>query len=141
MYDFDGLAPGVVLLTARAGGLGASPPEFLNLAPGEERALDLALWPGGTLEVRVVGAGGVPVPDAAVEVRDFFGTPVPPPAASGGVEAPLVGEGRTGPDGVLRVPGLRAGVYVVRALLGESEGEVRVRVDARYGARTTVVLE
>jgi hypothetical protein len=145
LYDFDGLAPGPVVLTARAGGLGASPPEFLNLAAGEERALDLDLWPGGTLEVAVVAAGGVAVPDAEVEVRDFFGTPVPPPEAPGGVGAPLVGAGRTGPDGRLRIPGLRAGVYLVRARREDAEGgvreaEVRVRVDARHGARTAVVL-
>ena len=140
-YDFEGLAPGPVILTARAGGLGASPPELVALAPGEERARDLHIWPGGTLEVTVVSRGGKAVADAEVEVHDFFGVPVPPPDAPGGVTAPVVGLGRTGADGVLRLPGLRAGVYTVRATAGELTGAVRVRVDARSGARTAVAVE
>jgi hypothetical protein len=42
---------------------------------------------------------------------------------------------------VLRLPGLRAGVYTVRATAGELAGSVRVRVDARSGARTAVAVE
>jgi len=140
IFDLDGIAPGPVVLTARAGGIGASPPEHLSFAPGEIRALDLWLVPGGTLEVAVVGPGGLPVPDAAVEVRDFFGRPVPLPEEGGGAGAPLRGEGRTGPGGLLRVPGLRAGIYQVRAWKGGLSGEARARVDPRYGARTAVAL-
>lgn len=140
VFDLDGLPPGMVVLTARAGGIGASPPESLSFAPGEVRALDLWIVPGGTLEVAVVGPGGRPVPDASVEVRDYFGRPVPLPEEGGGAAAPLRAEGRTGTDGVLRVPGLRAGIYSVRAWKDGISGEARVRVDARYGARTAVAL-
>ena len=139
-YALEGLAPGSVVLTARAGGIGASPPEFVSLAPGEERLLDLQLLPGGTLEVLVVGAGAEPLGDASVEVRDFFGVPVPLDAGTGGPSSPLRGEGRTGPDGLLRVPGIRAGVYQVRAWRGGVAGEARVRVDPLHGARTVVTL-
>jgi hypothetical protein len=127
-YGFDDLAPGTWVLTARAGGLGASPPEVVTVAPGESRALDLRLVPGGTLEVRVVGPGGKGIPDAAVAVRDFFGMPVP-------LEGNL-----TGTEGTLRVPGLRAGVYIVAAAKGTLAAEVRVRVDVRGGARAVVTL-
>jgi hypothetical protein len=127
-YSFEGLAPGTWILTARAGGLGASPPERATFAPGESRTLDLHLVPGGTLEVRVMGPGGRAVGDAVVSVRDFFGTPVP-------LETDL-----TGIEGTLRVPGLRAGVYIVGASKGDLAAEVRVRMDVRGGARAVVTL-
>jgi hypothetical protein len=139
-YELGGLAPGTIVVTGRAGGLGASPPEVASLGAGESRSLDLHLVAGGTLEVRVVGPGGRPVADAAVEVRDFFGVVVPPPEAPGGPVDPLFGEGRTGPDGILRIPGLRAGVYLVRARREGLEAEVRVRVDTRGGARAALAL-
>lgn len=137
-YRLDGVAPGAFVVTARAGGLGASPPEIASLAPGESRALDLHLVAGGTLEVRVVGPGGRPVADAVVEVRDYLGTLVPSPGDPGDPTAS--GEGRTGLDGILRLPGLRAGVYRVRARKGDLEAEVHVRVDPRGGARAAVTL-
>ncbi len=127
-YAFEDLAPGTWILTARAGGLGASPPEVAAVGPGESRALDLRLLPGGTLEVRVVGPGGRAVADALVEVRDFFGAPIP-------LEADV-----TGSDGLLRVPGLRAGVYVVSASKEDLAAEVRVRVDVRGGSKAVVAL-
>lgn len=139
-FALGGLAPGPLVLTARAGGIGASPPEPLSLAPGEERTLDLSLLPGGTLEILVVGPGAAPLPDASVEVRDFLGIPVPLEEGSGGAGAPLRAEGRTGPDGRLRVPGIRAGVYRVRAWKGGVAGESRVRLDPLHGARTVVAI-
>ncbi len=87
-----------------------------------------------------MGPGGRAVEDAALEVRDFFGVVVPLPDAPRGPADPLLGEGRTGPDGTLRVPGLRAGVYRVRAWKDGLEAEVRVRVDARGGARAALAL-
>jgi len=140
-FDLAGLAPGVFVLTVRAPGVGSSAPERVNVAAGEVRRVEVTLDAGGTLEVRTVGLRGVPVPDARVTVTDALGNPVllsgPEAFPGGGLQRP----GRTDVDGVLRLPGLRAGIYVVRAEApGLLPAEVRVRVDPRDGARAVLAL-
>ncbi len=142
-YVLEGLGAGPWEVTARAAGLGSSVEEALTLAPGERRALDLHLMDGGTLEIQVMGAGGVPVPRAQVTVTDMFGTPAPFPAPGPAEEGapPPPAAGRTDGEGRTGIPGLRAGTYVVSARAeGLEPSSTRVRVDPLTGGRALVVL-
>ena len=67
-YRLEGLPAGAVRLRA-AGAGGALVSEELVLGPGEVREVDLALDPGGGLDVRVVDEGGRPVRGAIVLAR------------------------------------------------------------------------
>jgi hypothetical protein len=140
-YHLDGLAPGAYVLTARAGAVGASAPRAVTLAPGESVNEDLHLLPGGTLVITTVGLRAAPVSDAVIEVEDALGSPVPLPDPDVHAGSPMLRPGRTGPGGVLRVPGLRSGVYVVRAWKpGLEPAEVRVRIMGTAGGRAVLTL-
>lgn len=82
---------------------------------GGDLLLEFALGPGGTLEALARdAASGAPIEGARLEVSFEDGTPLPGPLG-----APLLGA-TTGPDGVVRRPGLPAGRYRGRIAVPDS---------------------
>jgi protocatechuate 3,4-dioxygenase beta subunit len=105
-WRFDGLVPGTYRASAYSldENLGEERLEDLTLIARQERAgLELVLWPGAELEVRVRDADGRPVTGARVGFEDALGR-----AVQFGIDD------RTDSHGALRVRGLRPERWTIR---------------------------
>jgi RNA polymerase sigma factor (sigma-70 family) len=131
-YRIDGLPPGRYHLAAHAPPLADSEVQTVSLLD-QDRAVDLDLPPGGTLDGRVVSASGAPIAGAEVEVVV---------RSEASYDAPRSGSARLRSDaaGRFHAAALGRGQLTVTATTGQGRA---VRVGPRPyhpGAREEVVL-
>jgi protocatechuate 3,4-dioxygenase beta subunit len=100
----------------------------VTVPPLDGGAFRAELSPGAPVEIRVAGASGEPLEDVAVEVRTEDGADLTRmlrlALGSRG------GRATTGADGMVEIPGLEPGDYLITASLGELEATEKVTVSA-----------